>query len=89
MIALWNRRELTTTWDMGSQAEICRILEEHGIPCTVRAESPQTTNFFGASQRSRTGSFGIRPEYSYQYKIYVHKKDYEQACYVLSLLKNK
>ncbi len=89
MIAVWNRKELTVTWDMGRQAEIRRILAEHHIPCTVKTENPQTTNFFGTTQRGRTGSFGVRSEYSYQYKIYVHKKDYEQACYVLSLLDNK
>ena len=83
MIALWNRRELDITWDMSRQAEIRSILAANGIDYTVKAENPQTTNFFGVTQRGRTGSLGLKTEYSYQYKIYVHKKDFEKAAYLI------
>ena len=34
---------------------------------------------FGGRSRGRSGSFGVDPNYSYEYHIYVHKNDYENA----------
>ena len=46
----------------------------------------QSAPLFG-SARGRVGSFGINQDYSYEYKIYVHKKDFEQAAYLLQKLR--
>jgi len=83
MIAAWNRRELETTWDMKRQAEIRNILSINKIDYMIKTQNPQTTNFLGTTQRGRTGSFGIKTECSYQYKIYVHQKDFERAAYLI------
>ena len=32
-----------------------------------------------SASRGRSGSFGVDPNYSYEYHIYVHKNDYENA----------
>ena len=29
------------------------------------------------NSRARSGNFGIKQEYSYEYKIFVHKNDYD------------
>ena len=36
------------------------------------------------SQRATWGSIGENLDYAYQYYIYVHKNDYEEAAYLLA-----
>ena len=74
MITIFNRKELLITTDMRRQGDVRDILSANGIDYTVRVINPQ-----GARSRARYGSFGVNSDYSYEYKIYVHKKDYEYA----------
>ena len=78
MITVFNRKELLVTLDMKRQADICEILSSKGIDYAVK-----TTNLQSAApsvgQRSRTGNYGIDQKYSYEYKIYVHKEDFDRA----------
>ncbi len=78
MIHMFNRRELVLTLSMDRQAEIRTILSANGIDYQVKTTNLQNAPLVG-SQRGRRGSFGIQSQYSYEYKIYVHKKDYEAA----------
>ena len=71
MLTIFNRKELITTMDMQRQANIRSILSANGIAYTVRTENLQGS--------SALGGFGIDPNYSYEYHIYVHKNDYENA----------
>ena len=79
MLTIFNRKELITTMDMQRQANIRSILSANGIAYTVRTENLQGSSVFGGRSRGRSGSFGIDPNYSYEYHIYVHKNDYENA----------
>ena len=83
MITVFNRKELIITMEMNRQAEVRNILSQNGIDYTVKTTNLQTAPIFG-NRRAHTGRFGINPDYSYEYKIYVHKKDYEKA---VSLIK--
>ena len=78
MITIFNRKELITTMEMNRQAEVRDILSQNGIDYTVKTTNLQAASVVG-NQRGRTGNFGINQEYSYEYKIYVHKKDFEKA----------
>lgn len=79
MITVFNRKELIITMEMKRQAEVRDILSQNGIAYAVK-----TTNLHAAgNMRGRTGSFGINPDYSYEYKIYVHKNDFERAAYLI------
>ena len=78
MIAIFTRRELLVTMDVGRQSNVCSILAANGIRYTVKVTNLQSASAVG-SNRARTGSFGINQNYSYEYKIYVHKNDYEDA----------
>ena len=73
MITIFNRKELLITMDMARQGSVRDILSANGIDYTVRVIDPN------AHSRARYGSFGIDSDQSYEYKIYVHKKDYEYA----------
>lgn len=83
MLTIFNRKELITTMDMQRQANIRSVLSANGIAYTVRTENLQGSSAFGGRSRGRSGgrsgSFGVDPNYSYEYHIYVHKNDHENA----------
>ena len=82
LITIFNRKELIITMDMSRQAKVRDILSQNGIDYTVKTINPETAPILG-NRRAHTGSFGINTKYSYEYKIYVHKKDFEKAVSVL------
>lgn len=86
MITIFNRKELLITMDMNQQSNVRNILSANGIDYITKVRNLQNSSMF-ENKRGRYGSFGINQSYSYEYKIYVHRKDYD---YALSLIrKNK
>lgn len=79
MLTVFNRRELLTTFSMAEQNRVRDILAQNHIDYRIKTVNPSARSTFGASGRSRTGSFGINMDCAYQYSIYVHKKDYALA----------
>ena len=77
MITIFNRKEVFTTMDMNQQVDIRNILVANGIKYIVKVSNLQR------GSRARTGSFGIKQNYAYIYKIYVHKKDHERALHLI------
>ncbi len=82
MLTIFNRQELIITFDMNRQAEVREILSKNKIKYTIKTTNLQSPTAIG-SRRGRTGSFGINQAYSYEYKIYVHKKDYDKAKWLI------
>ena len=82
MITIFNRKELIITMEMKRQSEVRDILSRNGIDYTVKTTNLQAAPVVG-SQRGRTGNSGINQDYSYEYKIYVHKKDFERAMFLI------
>ena len=78
MITIFNRREVLSTFDINRQADARRVLAQNGIRYTVWARSPHTSSL-GRTGRAYVGTLGMNMEYYYEYKIYVHKKDYDRA----------
>ena len=78
MLTIFNRKELIVTIDIHRQAEIRDVLARNDIDYTVKTKNLQNSGALD-SQRGRIGNMGINQDYSYEYKIYVHKKDYETA----------
>ncbi|MGN0476482.1 MAG: hypothetical protein ACI4HM_04005 [Ruminococcus sp.] len=78
MITVFNRKELIITTDMNRQSDVRNILATNHINYVVKTTNLQNAPVVGAS-RGRNGSFGINQNYSYEYKIYVHKKDYDKS----------
>ena len=83
MITIFNRKELISTCDMKQQAEICRRLADKKIKYQLRVINRKSPSPFEAGTRARTGTFGEKLELEYQYTIFVHKKDYEYACFAM------
>ncbi len=83
MITIFNRKELIVTMEMDRQSEVRNILSQNGIDYTVKTTNLQAAPVMGGNRRRQYGSFGINPQYSYEYKIYVHKNDFEKAAYLI------
>lgn len=78
MITIFNRKELLITLDMKKQSEIREILSANNIEYVVKTTNLQSATVVG-SQRAYTGNYGINQDYSYEYKIYVRKEDFDRA----------
>lgn len=82
MLTYFNRKELLITMDMKRQGEVRSILDKNGIQYDVKITNLENPAVMGKS-RGRTGSLGLDQKYVYEYKIYVHKKDYEEAEWLI------
>ena len=78
MITIFNRQELLITMDMNYLSKVRDILSANGIEYTVKVTNLQSASAID-SDRARVGSFGVNQNYSYEDKVYVHKKDYDNA----------
>ena len=78
MITIFTRKELLVTFDGKHQSDVRDVLSANGIQSTVKVTNRQNAAIAGSS-RARTGSFGVNADLSCEYKIYVHKKDYDNA----------
>lgn len=78
---MWNiltQKELLLTLDMNRQAEVRETLSLHGIDYRIHTRNLQGSGLAGGESR-RKGSFGVGQSYTYEYKIYVQKNEYERA----------
>ncbi len=82
MVTIFNRRELILTLSMERQAEVRAILSTNGIDYQVKTTNLQNQQTLD-SRKAHAGSSGIFSDHSYEYKIYVHKRDYEKAKYLI------
>ena len=80
MITVFNRKEVEAVFSMKEQADIRDALRSQGLAYHVRVVS--------RNRRGKRGSFGINMDAAYEYIIYVHKKDYDQASFCLRERKN-
>lgn len=79
MIMIWNRKEVYFGNSMKRFNEVREALALSKIKFTYRVINRNNAASFGAS-RARTGTLGERTDFAYEYYVYVHKKDYEEAC---------
>ncbi len=80
MLTIFNRRELYMTYDMNDRVRICDILRANNIDYRLK-----TTNTTSSAMGGRRGgnTFGVNMDYAYEYKIYVHKNDYDHAVHLI------
>lgn len=83
MITLFNRKELTVTFDLNEQARLRKVLAEEGIDYTVKTVNRLSASPFSAGSRVRTGTYGQNTDAMTEYIFYVKKMDYERAIYLI------
>lgn len=83
MITIFNRKELCITFDMKEQSRVRDILATNKIDYTIKTTNRMSPSPMAAGSRARTGTFGQDTGAMYEYKIYVHKNDYEEAVHLI------
>lgn len=73
----WNKEEVFMTMEAGRYAKARAILEDNGIPYTVKTKS---SGGYSANSH-RMGSFGENFNHSITYYIYTKKEKAESARY--------
>ena len=75
-IFIWNRKELRITRDLNTMNKIHDVLSVNGIEHFIKTNSITNTG-------RHHGVPNIKIDNAYEYRIYVHKDDYEKAVYLL------
>lgn len=83
MLTVLNRKELIISFDMKRIADVREILAANGIEYYVKTDNRQGSVYVFGSTRARTGTFGQDPKYMYEYIVYVNKKDWDRAKYLI------
>ncbi len=80
MLTPFNRRELYMTYNMNDRVRVCDILRANGMDYRIK-----TTNTTSSAMGGRRGgsTLGVDMDYAYEYKIYVHKDDYDRAMHLI------
>ncbi len=70
-----NRAQLAAVFQQDRRQEIVRILDQHNIPSQVRTMDRTSPSVFSMGTRERAAPFFQDPAQSWQYVIYVARKD--------------
>ena len=73
MLTIFNRRELITVWSLDDLFRIKNALYDAGIPCSSVMVGQ------GGAYRERQRFSCISGKFAEQYRVYVHKNDYDRA----------
>ena len=73
MLTIFNRRNLITVWSVDDLFRIKNALYDAGIPCSSAMVGQ------GGPDRNRQRFSCISDKYAEQYRVYVHKNDYDRA----------
>ena len=73
MLTIFNRRELITVWSLDDLFRIKNALYDAGISCS------STMVGQGGAYRERQRFSCISGKFAEQYRVYVHKNDYDRA----------
>lgn len=83
MITIFNRKELLITFDINEQSKVKDILAANNIDYYTKVIN-QYTPYLSASRLHLNSKSPVQMlNYEYEHIIYVHKKDYEKAVYLI------
>lgn len=82
MIYIWNRREVYSGFSSKDFNHVCDKLDASKINYKYKLVNRNNSSIFDTN-RSRLGTLGEQPNLAYEYQVFVDKKDYEEACYII------
>jgi hypothetical protein len=85
MITIFNRREVYLTYSVDKQAKIRKELSQNNIKYYIKTINRMSPSPISRGTRS-VGALGQNTDSNYEYIIYVHKKDYDKAKYLIGKL---
>lgn len=74
---IFNRREIFYARNMDDLYKACGKLSSGGVKYATKTNSILNSGRYH-------GTPNIQADYSYQYRVYVHKRDFERAKFLLS-----
>ena len=83
MITLFNRKNIYTGFDLAKYSAIRSTLTAGHIPYVVKVKNRMGQWSGHGTLRGRTGSLGQSSNLTYEYEVFVHKKDCEQAMHLI------
>lgn len=83
MIIFWNKAEVYLGYSVKDFSKVRDILTSNGIEYSCKVTTKGGSAFLDFN-RARLSSLGDKSELSYEYHIYVHKKDYDSARYLIN-----
>ncbi|MBS5932631.1 MAG: hypothetical protein KIC94_07105 [Clostridiales bacterium] len=83
MITIFNRKELIITYDLVKQAELRNLLASSNIKYLVKTRNRKSPSPFSVGSVGRTRTFGENLSLEYEYTIYVHTDDYNEALSII------
>lgn len=82
MITIFNRKELISTFDLEKQRAVRATLSQHGIDYYVKVIDLNNGPAFSPGRRASFGTLGEK--IMQEYRIYVNKKDLDEATFVIN-----
>ncbi len=80
MFTIFNRKELLLTFDLDHLSKARSKLRQNHIDYYVRTVNRNGgASGLGASRRATLTTLGQKTDYTYEYHLYVHKKDFDDA----------
>ena len=84
MLTVFNRREVLASFSSDEFARAREALSQVDIAYSSRMVNLESAKGWGADRRGTYGSLGMNRQYTKQYVLFVHKRDYEEAERVLA-----
>ena len=84
MFTFFNSESLWIGTDMNRLNQICDILDTNSIPYKLKVKNHLGQWNGRGTTRGTMGSLGNSTDQMYQYEIFVHKKEYEKAKYLIN-----
>lgn len=72
------------TFSMKQHGEAREVLAQNGIKYTYRVVNLLSPGFFSSERSGHVTNAGINSDFTRQYYLYVNKKDYENAKYLIN-----
>lgn len=88
MLTFFNRKEVLLTFDLDYLSKARSKLKQNDIEYYAKVvnRNSSTRGSFGASRRASLGTLGQKINYTYEYHLYVHKKDFDETAYLIRSL---
>ena len=84
VLTVFNRREVLVTFSSDEFARAREALAHAQINYVLRIVNLESAKGWGPDRRSTYGSLGMNQQYTKQYVLFVHKRDYVEAERVLA-----
>lgn len=85
MITVFNRRNVYNGFDMKEFNRIRDMLDLHHIHYTYHVNNRLGQWAGEGTIRGRTGNIGMKSEETYQYELFVHRREWENAKELIKL----